>query len=81
LFYEDLSNSRSSLFQVHTQISSVSSAIGCDPARMATFLGHHTSNNKQTQKLETIHENLPTSTQSVRPEKSCFFIDITFLFI
>jgi hypothetical protein len=39
---------------------------------MATFLGYHTSTNKQTQKLETIYENLPTSTQSVRPEERFF---------
>jgi hypothetical protein len=66
LFDEDLSNSGSSLFQQHTQISSVSSTIGYDPSRMATFLGHHTLNKNPGQKLETIYENLPISKQNVR---------------
>ena len=66
LFYKDLSNSGSSLFQQQTQIASVASAIGYDPSRMGTFLGHHVPYNKPAQKLETIHENVPTSTQNVR---------------
>jgi len=66
LFSEDLSNSGSSLFQQHTQISSVSNAIGYDPSRMASFLGHHTLNNNFAQKLETIYENAPISKQNVR---------------
>jgi hypothetical protein len=33
---------------------------------MAEFLGYHTLKNKPQQKLETIHENLPTSKQNVR---------------
>lgn len=65
LFYEDLLNSGSSLFQQHQQISSVSNAIGYDPSRMATFLGHQTLNNNSGQKLETIYENLPISNQNV----------------
>ncbi|CAF0793838.1 unnamed protein product [Rotaria sordida] len=61
----DLSNSGSPLCQQNTQISSVASAIGYNPARMADFLGHHTLNNKPRQKLETIYENLPSSQQNV----------------
>ncbi|CAF2731657.1 unnamed protein product [Rotaria sp. Silwood2] len=65
----DLSNSGSSLFQQNAQISSVSSAIGYNPAHMADFLGHRTLNNKPAQKLETIYENLPSSKQNIPPSK------------
>jgi hypothetical protein len=54
------------LFQPQTKIFSVSNAIGSDPARMANFLGYHTLQNKPTQKLETIYENLPESKLNVR---------------
>ncbi len=73
LFSEDLSNSGSSLFQQHTQISSVSNAIGYDPSRLANFLGHHTINNNSAQKLETIYENAPISKQNVRVQKRIFY--------
>jgi hypothetical protein len=54
------------LFQPQTKIFSVSNAIGSDPARMVNFLGYHTLQNKPTQKLETIYENLPESKLNVR---------------
>ncbi|UJR28078.1 hypothetical protein I4U23_009334 [Adineta vaga] len=60
----DLSKSVSSMpQQQHIQISS---AIGCDPSRLANFLGYREPiNNKSSQKLETIYENLPSSNQTM----------------
>lgn len=78
LFYKDLSNCASSLFQQNTQISSISNAIEMNPARMIELLGYHAPNNKQTQKLETIYENVPSSIQNVKRFFSCIY-NITFL--
>jgi len=63
---KDFLNMQSTSFQQQTQVSNIVNAIGYDPARMSSFLGHQILNNKPTTKLETIHENIPTTTSNVR---------------